>query len=403
LDSEDEYQVVIGSAGIFEHQYKLPLAREAATVGLRNDGTAPISIKLCGLHGGHSGVDIEKGFGNANKLLARIMLHASEEHEVRLLEFSGGSGPTAIAREAYCVVLVSGEAAKPFIDKLSKNFAEIREELKSVEPTMELKLGVCSESGADVGSEAAADGYESATPPPPVSDAPSDVPPPPPAPFAKRKGLSMVQAWACARCEKCIAAAISAGADIGAAEATAKLVRDPSLGPLTPENTRKIWQFCCHVPHGVLRMSTDVQGLTESSVNFGVVTLMGDHLLAHVCVRSSLDSFLASYAKQLSAFGFMVGATNVENICPGAAWQPNTESALLQVLKSTHVEEFGREATVVAIHAGLEPGMFMESHPGIDCCSIGPDVKNPHSPDERVNIASAERFLMWILRVLETS
>jgi len=297
---------------------------------------------------------------------------------------------------------VSGEAANSFIDKLSKHFRDIREELRSMEPTMEIKLGVCSEGGADVAAEAGADGYESGPPPPPAFDATSDVPPPP-APFVTKRGLSMVQAWACARCEKCIAAAILAGADIGAAERTGNLVRDPNLGPLTPESTKKVWQFCCHVPSGVLRMSADVEGLTESSVNFGVVTLMGGHLLSHLCVRSSLDSFLSSYAKQLSALGSMVNANNVENICPGAAWQPRTDSALLHVLKQTHTEEFGKEPSVVAVHAGLEPGMFMESHPGIDCCSIGPDVKNPHSPDERVNIASAERFLLWILRVLETT
>merc|ERR1711957_147586 len=112
---------------------------------------------------------------------------------------------------------------------------------------------------------------------------------------------------------------------------------------------------------------------------------------------------MGSYSKTLSAFGDVTGATNVENLFPASPWQPCMESPLLALLKSTHADQFdGKVPHVTTIHAGLEPGCLMDSHPGLDCCSIGPDVKNPHSPDERVSIASAERFVIWFQRLLET-
>jgi len=411
LDSEDEYTIVLGSAGIFEHQYKLQVERSAD----RPKHLVPVSVKLAGLHGGHSGVDIHKEYGNANKLLARLMLMACASHdEVLLLELSGGSGPTAIPREASCVVLVSAESATTFCDFLSASFAKVQDELKSVESTMELRLAVCSASSPEVAETAVTADVAVAEPqtsapaeaavavPPPV-----DVPMPPlgrsnQRPLAKRKGLLMTS-WQCSRCEKCVAKAIESGGDIGVAESTAAKIRRHDLGPLTVESSRKVWQFCCNMPNGVLRMSTDVPGLVESSVNFGVVTLSGEELFCHLCVRSSVTSFLDSYSKTLSAFGALAGAKNIENICPGSPWQPRLDSALLSVLKRTHAEQFGgKEPHVTAIHAGLEPGVLMDSHPGLDCCSIGPSIKNPHSPDERVNIASAQRFVLWLRRTVET-
>lgn len=84
-------------------------------------------------------------------------------------------------------------------------------------------------------------------------------------------------------------------------------------------------------------MSADVEGLVESSVNFGVVTLLDDHLFCHLCVRSSISSFLEAYQKVLSALGDLVNATNnIENMFPGPPWQPKFDSELLAVLKRTH-------------------------------------------------------------------
>lgn len=397
LDSEDEYSVIVGSAGIFEHHYKLPVERGTGS----SQGLSPISVKLSGLHGGHSGVDIHKGYGNANKLLCRLMLSVSKpDDNVRLLELSGGSGPTAIPREAQCVVLVPESSVTSFCEELTARFDELRKELSALEPTMDMKLAACSQGAPELAGKAAAqhtaaEGYES-VPPPPAP--PAGVARPP-----KQRKKVVLASFDCSRCERCIAMGIAAGADLGVAETTAQKIRRLNLPALTPVSTRKVLQFCACIHSGVLRMSDELAGLTESSVNFGVATLLEDHLFCHLCVRSSFATFLEAYQQTLSSFGTLAGAMNVESICPGAPWTPCLESSLLAVLKRTHVELFeGRDPHITATHGGLEPGVLMESHPGLDCCSIGPDVRNPHSPDERVSIASAERFVLWLKQILET-
>jgi len=407
LDSEDEYSVIVGSAGIFEHHYKLPVERGEKS----SSGLSPVSVKLSGLHGGHSGVDIHKGYGNANKLLCRLMLSVSKPgDDVRLLELSGGSGPTAIPREAQCVVLVPQDSVASFCDELTARFDDLQKELRALEPTVDLKLAACSQGAPDlVGKttmedaqsrmDASGDGGDAAVPPPPV--------PPPgmtrPRKFPKTTKKIVLASFDCSRCERCVAMGIASGADLGVAENTAQKIRRLNLPALTPASTRKVWQFCTSIHSGVLRMSDELEGLTESSVNFGVATLLEEKLFCHLCVRSSYETFLHAYQQALSSFGTLAGAINVENICPGAPWTPCLDSPLLDVLKRTHIELFeGREPHVTATHGGLEPGVLMESHPGLDCCSIGPDVRNPHSPDERISIASGERFVLWLMRTLET-
>merc|ERR1712032_651419 len=156
-------------------------------------GGSAVSVKLSGLHGGHSGVDIHKEYGNANKLLARIIMQASGDDDVRLLELSGGSGPTAIPREAYCVVLVPAGMTQHFCDKLSKYFADVRDELKSVEPAIELNIGVCSETSPSVSAEAA-DAFPLEFCQPTSNSAAVNA--------AKR-----MSAWQCSKCEICVVSA----------------------------------------------------------------------------------------------------------------------------------------------------------------------------------------------------
>lgn len=265
-----------------------------------------------------------------------------------------------------------------------------------------MKLAVCSQGAPDlVGKtvmlDASGDGNE-AVPPPPMPLPGATRPPK----KAKKTKKIVLAPFDCSRCERCVAMGIASGADLGVAESNAQKIRRLNLPALTPVSTRKVWQFCTSIYSGVLKMSDELEGLTESSVNFGVATLVEDHLFCHLCVRSSHETFLHAYQQALSSFGMLAGAVNVENICPGAPWTPCLDSSLLDVLKRTHIELFeGREPHITATHGGLEPGVLMESHPGLDCCSIGPDVRNPHSPDERISIASGERFVLWLKQILE--
>jgi dipeptidase D len=319
LDSEEEYSICVGCAGGFEHSFKLPLT--ASDVG--ND-LVVVSVTLSGLHGGHSGVDIHKEYGNANKLLARLMLQVG--CDVRLMTLKGGTGPSAIPREASCTVLSRADDAGSFCEAVRLAAVEICEEFKSVEPSMDLQVS----------------------------------------------------------------------------HGTTEPLAANSTTALSSEDTRRVWQFCVNVPHGVLRMSTDVPGLVESSVSFGLLELKADHLFCHLFARSSVNSFMKQYQRTLTAFGDMCGAHNIENQFPFAAWQPCMESNLLETCKRTHKEEFdGKDPRVYAIHAGLECGVLMQSHPKLDCSSIGPLIVNAHSPDERIHVASGARYMSWLQRILE--
>eukprot|EP00933_Yihiella_yeosuensis_P071191 TRINITY_DN7938_c4_g1_i1.p1 TRINITY_DN7938_c4_g1~~TRINITY_DN7938_c4_g1_i1.p1 ORF type:complete len:351 (+),score=56.62 TRINITY_DN7938_c4_g1_i1:33-1055(+) len=332
-----------------------------------------VSVSIVGLHGGHSGVDIHKEYGNAIKLLARLMLQ-SFENDQRLVDLRGGTGPSAIPREASCIVQVSSAAVEAYLAKLKEEFAEIKAEFASVDPGMELNVNIC----------------------------PEGVPEP-----LRRSKLLISKAWRCSRCPKCQAAEIAAPPSVPTKISEEAYAPPPRLQQprqsLSPSSTKKVFQFCIQVPHGVLRKSTEVPDLTESSVGFGMAELREGHLFCHLFLRSSVNSYLPYGQKMLSSLGDLAGAENVENIYAFPAWQPCLESPFLAVLKSTHAQLFGgKEPRIYAIHAGLECGSLKQTEPHLDCCSIGPLIMNAHSPDERINIASGGRFVKWLQAILES-
>lgn len=83
-------------------------------------------------------------------------------------------------------------------------------------------------------------------------------------------------------------------------------------------------------------------------------------------------------------------------------WKPNLDSYVLKVFKDVHNRVFDEEPEVMAIHAGLECGIIGEKYPGTDMISFGPDIENPHSPDERINIPSVDKFWELLKQLLET-
>lgn len=128
LDSEDEGEFTIGCAGGADNQIHLPLKRE-------NDrGGEIMKLKVSGLRGGHSGVDINLGRGNAIKLLARILWQAEASFPFRLITVEGGNLRNAIPREAWALVQVSPADKKAFTDYLESAFAKIKNEYKVVDP-----------------------------------------------------------------------------------------------------------------------------------------------------------------------------------------------------------------------------------------------------------------------------
>ena len=154
------------------------------------------------------------------------------------------------------------------------------------------------------------------------------------------------------------------------------------------------------MPHGVLSMSREVDGLVETSNNLAVVGNKGDHTEITVSYRSSIMPALYAVRSQVDSIFRQAGASvHVDDAYPG--WKPNPESPIVKKTSEIYERLFAAEPEIKAIHAGLECGLLIEKVPGMDVVSIGPQIENAHSPDERVQISSVEKFYKHLLAVLE--
>ena len=154
------------------------------------------------------------------------------------------------------------------------------------------------------------------------------------------------------------------------------------------------------LPHGVAAMSYDIPDLVETSINLATVKPDNNHLTVSLSSRSSIESALESLRRRVRALGVLAGAEVVEDT-PYPGWKPNLDSHLLEIVKAVHTRELGHEPEVKAIHAGLECGILEKKAPGMDMISFGPVIEFPHSPDERVQIASVGRFYRLLTATLE--
>jgi dipeptidase D len=313
LDSEEEGVLTIGCAGGADSH--LHLAVERAEVG---EGSAAISIKVAGLKGGHSGVDIHLQRGNAIKILARALHIASLAEPIRIASFGGGNAHNAIPREVSATLAVPAAEGilKTVRDSLESELEAARTELRAADPGMSFSI-------TDVA-------------------APADA--------------------------------------------------------LTVGDTRKLLSLLTALPHGVMAMSSDIEGLVETSTNLAVVREQEGRMFVLMSSRSSVMSALAALRQRIRSFADLSGA-DLEEKDGYPAWQPDVSSALLKVVKEVH-ERIAGEAEIGAVHAGLECGIVGKKYPGMDMISFGPQIDFPHSPDERVKVASVAGFYEVLTAVL---
>lgn len=169
--------------------------------------------------------------------------------------------------------------------------------------------------------------------------------------------------------------------------------------PLSAKSTRDCFDFVCTMLHGVWRMSARVPGLVQTSNSLGIVELQKEDFMLHCFARSSSKVGMAAISRELLGMGRLIGAKVSEELCPFPGWDPNPDSALLSVVKD-QFKAIGVEPDVYAIHAGLECGLIQERYPEMDCVSIGPQIECAHSPVEKCNIKSTERFYGILKAVL---
>jgi len=153
-------------------------------------------------------------------------------------------------------------------------------------------------------------------------------------------------------------------------------------------------------PHGVITMSERMKGLVETSTNLASVKFTDEAIVVTTSQRSDVDSMKEYIAASVRAVFELAGAEVTHSFgYPG--WAPNTDSEILRITKACYEQKFGNTPIVRAIHAGLECGLFLEKYPSLDMVSFGPTLRGVHSPDERIEIPSVQKFWDLLVDVLK--
>lgn len=312
LDYEEEGELCIGCAGAVNGDYTLPLQYEAL------DGQG-YQLRVRGLKGGHSGVEIHLQRGNAIKILARALqtLHEDKDYALKLAGITAGDLRNAIPREADAVVALSGSQLAAAQQTLHELTAQIRAELPAEDQGLQISL----EPG---------------------------------------EAISRV---------------------------------------LDGQSAARVIAVLRNLHNGVDRMSVDIPGLVETSNNVAVVRT-DDTLRARCMLRSSVDSARDDLAARMEALLNLAGGSAAYT---GAysGWKPQPHAELVEKLAALGEKIYGKMPPVKAIHAGLECGILYTHYPHWQMASFGPTIVSPHSPDEKVNIASVARSYQWLTDYLQ--
>ncbi|MDR2084509.1 MAG: aminoacyl-histidine dipeptidase [Bacteroidales bacterium] len=315
LDSEDEGELYIGCAGGIDANIEFEFKKEAVPADY-----ITFQIYVKGFNGGHSGMDINTGRGNANKILFRYLNIIKDRWHAELSEVTAGSLRNAIPREAFATVLIPNKH-KEDIKGCVKNYeAVIKSELGDVEPKLE--IGIKEIEKAQF-----------------IMD--------------KKSQLNLILS-------------------INACQ------------------------------NGVIRMSTSMEGLVETSSNLAIVKTEGNKVVVSCLLRSSVDSAKDALAASIKACFDLAGAKVVlDGAYPG--WKPNVNSEILRLAQDIYKKHFHKDAKIMAVHAGLECGILGAKYPNWDMISIGPTIRHPHSPDEKVNIESVGKFYDFLKLIVENA
>lgn len=312
-DSEQEGEIYMGCAGGVDAEFSIPLNWQQVPAN-----SQAVQLSLSGLKGGHSGVNIHLGRGNANKLLARFLVAEARELQLQLSDISGGSLRNAIPREAAVTLCLPLDKLDLLQQKIGRYEQLLQQELGTVEPAIKFRLSECS--------------------------------------LAKQVMSSASQ------------------------QALLNLLH------------------AC--PNGVMRMSDDIPGVTETSLNMGVISTTGDRVQVLCLIRSLIDSGREHVESMLASLAELAGAdVTFSGAYPG--WKPEPESPVMKIVNDTYQDIYNKQPVIMVIHAGLECGLFKKPYPEMDMVSIGPTIRYPHGPDEMVNIETVGQYWQLLLAVLE--
>lgn len=312
LDTEDDNELTIGCAG----------GIDVTASGTYDEEPIPPRstawrLTVNGLSGGHSGMDIHKGLGNANKLLARVLWRTHERFGVRIASIDGGGLRNAIPREASAILAVSEQQDEPFAAYVADLAETFKKEFASTD-----------------------------------------------------KGLNV---------------------QLQAVELPKTVMQE--------EFQDALLSAIAGCPNGIYRMSPDIKGLVQTSNNLArVVANQGDVTI--MCLtRSSLESEKQDLANVITAVFSLVGlTTTLSGDYPG--WQPAPSSRIVALMDALYREMHEDQPHVMACHAGLECGIINGAYPDLDMVSFGPNIRGAHSPDEKVQVSSVQKFWGYLVETL---
>ena len=166
------------------------------------------------------------------------------------------------------------------------------------------------------------------------------------------------------------------------------------------EGTQKAIALLYNMPGGIQRMSRDIEGLVQTSLNMGILKTVDSGIEASFSVRSSVSSEKEELVNRITCLAESLGGVVK---CAGEypAWEYKADSRLRELMVKVYTEQYGKEPVIQALHAGLECGIFSDKLPGLDCVSFGPDMKDIHTSNESMSVASVERTWKYILEILK--
>jgi dipeptidase D len=314
IDSEEEGKLLVSCAGGVRVYTKLPITWEPI-----NEGKVIAAVKVRGLKGGHSGMEIHKGRGNSNKLMGRFLYDLQGALSYDLCSLKGGAKDNAIPREADAVLAVKTEEVDTLKAMVESFNAVLKNELKASDQEVNIQV------------EVTPDRYDKV--------------------FSK-------------------------------------------------ETTKKAVQLLYLIPNGIQTMSMEIPGLVQSSTNLGVVTTTAYEVSFDSATRSSVRTLKEDIVYEAKIAAEVVGAKfSTKSDYPD--WQYDANSKIRRVFEKVYKDMTGNDPEIIALHAGVECGLFKEKFGDIDMISFGPNLYDVHTPDEHMSISSTERMWDYFLSVLK--
>ncbi|MCF6434276.1 beta-Ala-His dipeptidase [Pseudoalteromonas sp. MMG022] len=171
------------------------------------------------------------------------------------------------------------------------------------------------------------------------------------------------------------------------------------LSPMNVASQSRLLALLNACPNGVVRMSDDIKGVVETSLNMGVITTDSDKVEVLCLVRSLIDSGREDVVGTLRSLATLADA-DIEFSGAYPGWKPDPDSEILHIFRDVYEEIYGKKPDIMVIHAGLECGLFKKPYPHMDMISFGPTIKFPHSPDEKVKIDTVGLYWQQMKAIL---